>query len=325
MIEEIVGFDTANPLVLATKGSVGQNGNNFFEDTKLMQAMLNNVPPGKGGPTPKLVVDGSPGRLTIAAIKRFQAANGCVADGRVDARGKTVHTLVNAQLASGAPIPKFSGLRAATAKEVGPILSAANFPTGQINRASSFVQPVQAVQSFAGQPVGAPPLGVRGSTGFGAPFTRSGWIIENSVGSFDFTVKDTGAYVSRMTIFREADPTDRFNLTMAGVIKTVSLKDGAPLGFDFATPAFTSTTGVLFRGLLGFAPISRANFAGLCGLAFAGVNAPTGHGVSTILFQFQWVPTGPPGANTTFAIMAGVQKGVPGPSAGGGSAIAVPV
>ena len=49
MIEDVVGFDTATPVVLATKGSVGQNGNNFFEDTKLIQSMLNNVPPGDGG------------------------------------------------------------------------------------------------------------------------------------------------------------------------------------------------------------------------------------------------------------------------------------
>jgi len=49
VIEEILGFDTATPLVLATKGSVGQNGNNFFEDTKLIQSLLNNVPPNKGG------------------------------------------------------------------------------------------------------------------------------------------------------------------------------------------------------------------------------------------------------------------------------------
>lgn len=320
MIEEILGFDTATPVVLATKGSVGQNGNNFFEDTKLIQSLLNNVPPSKGGATAKLAVDGSPGRLTIAAIKRFQTANACVADGRIDARGKTIHALVNAQMASGNPLPRFAGLRAATTEEIAPIVTAANFPTSRIGRVSSSAQPTQRVQAFAGQP-----LAVRGSSGFGAPFTRSGWVIENSVGSFDFTVKDTGGYGARMTIFREDDPSDRFNLTMAGVIKTVGLKDGLPVGFDFATPAFTSTTGVLFRGLFGFAPISRASFLGLCGLAFAGVNAPTSHGVSMILFQFQWVPFGPPGANTTFAIMAGVQKGIPGPSAGGGSAIAIPV
>lgn len=319
MIEDVVGFDTATPVVLATKGSVGQNGNNFFEDTKLIQSMLNNVPPGDGGPTTKLAVDASPGPLTIAAIKRFQTANACVTDGRVDARGKTIHALVNAQIASGAPLPGFAGLRAATTEEVAPILKAAAFPTSRIGKA------VPTAQAFAGQPVAARSLAVRGSTGFGAPFTRSGFIIENSVGSFDFTIKDTGGFVSRMTIFREDDPSDRFNLTMAGVIKTAGLKDGSPVGFDFATPAFTSTNGILFRGLFGFGPISRASFAGLCGIAFAGVNAPTSQGVSTILFQFQWVPAGPPGANTTFAIMAGVQKGVPGPSAGGGSTIAIPV
>ena len=322
MIEEVLGFDTATPVVLATQGSVGQNGNNFFEDTKLIQSMLNNVPPSSGGPTTQLAVDASPGPLTIAAIMRFQSANACVTDGRVDARGKTIHELVNAQIASSAPLPNFAGLRAATTEEVAPILKAANFPTSRISNAAPTAQTTQA---FAGQKVAARSRAVRGSSGFGAPFTRSGWIIENSVGSFDFTINDTGGFVSRMTIFREDDRSDRFNLTMAGVIKTAGLKDGSPVGFDFATPAFSSTTGVLFRGLFGFGPISRASFAGLCGIAFAGVNAPTGDGVSTILFQFQWLPAGPPGANTTFAFMAGVQKGVPGPSAGGGSTIALPV
>jgi hypothetical protein len=52
MIEDVVSFDTATPVVLATKGSVGQNGNNFFEDTKLIQSMLNNVPPGKSALRP---------------------------------------------------------------------------------------------------------------------------------------------------------------------------------------------------------------------------------------------------------------------------------
>jgi len=134
------------------------------------------VPPSKGGPTAKLAVDGSPGRLTIAAIQRFQAANACVADGRIDARAKTIHALVNAQMGSGNPLPRFAGLRAATTEEIAPIVTAANFPTSRIGRVSPSAQPAQTVQAFAGQPVAAQPLAVRGSSGFGAPFTRSGWV-----------------------------------------------------------------------------------------------------------------------------------------------------
>jgi peptidoglycan hydrolase-like protein with peptidoglycan-binding domain len=317
MFEQVIAYDAAAPVVLATKGSVGQHGNNYFEDTKLMQSMLNNVAARQGGPLTKLAVDGSPGPLTIAAIKRFQSANGCVVDGRIDARGKTARKLVEVQVASGAPLPKFAGLRPATTEELAPVLAGARFPASRIKQAN---RDSQTTQAFARQS-----LAVGGSSGFGAPFTRAGWTIDNSVGSFDFSVKDTGAYFSRMTIFRDDDNSDRFNLTMAGIFKSIGIKDGPPIGFDWATPSMTSTTGVVFRGLAGFGPISRASFAGLCGIAFASINVQTGHGASLVLFQFQWIPAGPPGGNTGFAFMLGEQKGMPGPSAGAGSAIALPV
>jgi hypothetical protein len=315
MFEQVIGYETPRPVILSTKGSVGQNGNNYYEDTKLIQSMLNNVHPGKGGPTAKLAVDASPGPLTIAAIKRFQSANGCVADGRVDARGKTALKLIQVQLASGAPLPKFAGLRAATTDDVAPIRSAANFSTASIR--------IDPVRSFAGQQFAVTSTSTS-SSGFGAPFTRSGWTIDSSVGAFDFSFKDTGAYFSRMTIFRDNDPSNRFNLTMAGGFKSVSVKDGPPIGFDWANPSMTSSTGVLWRGLAGFGPISRASFLGLCGIAFASLNVHTGHGASLILFQFGWIPAGPPGGNVAFAFMLGEQKGMPGPSAGAGSTLAVP-
>ena len=54
-----------------------------------MQSMLNAVPMGKGGAAPALASDGICGGMTMSAIKRFQAANQCYADSRIDAGGIT--------------------------------------------------------------------------------------------------------------------------------------------------------------------------------------------------------------------------------------------
>ena len=169
------------------------------------------MPPGDGGPTTKLAVDASPGHQAVSDRQRMRYR-------RTGRRPWQDHPRAGERSdCLGRPAARFAGLRAATTEEVAPILKAADFPTSRIGKA------VPTAQAFAGQPVAARSLAVRGSTGFGAPFTRSGFIIENSVGSFDFTIKDTGRFVSRMTIFREDNPPDRFNLTMAGVIKTAGL------------------------------------------------------------------------------------------------------
>jgi len=103
-------------------------------------------------------------------------------------------------------------------------------------------------------------LAVRGSSAFGAPFTRSGWIIENSPGSFDVTFKDTGGFVARMTIFREHDLSDWFNLNMARAIKTVGIKDGSPLCFDFAIdPPHLAPRLCAARGTKVYTTISRTS------------------------------------------------------------------
>lgn len=318
MIEEVVGFDSTRPVVLATKGSVGTSGNNYYEDIKLVQSMLNNVPPTAGGPANKLAVDASPGPLTIQAIKRFQAANGCVCDGRVDARGRTIRALIAAQIASQKPLPTFAGLRPATADDVAPARAGFDFPTRRPHHS-----PSDAVGA-GGNAVGVRgnTVGAGGNSGFGAPFTRAGWTIDNSVGAFDISVSDTGFYSARMTIFRDADPTDNFTATMVGGFKSVS--KGPPISADIALPSFTSTKGVIFRGLNGFTPISRPSFLGLCGFAFVGIN-PASAGASLNLFQFNWIPAGPPGMCMGFAFMAGVQGGIPGVSAGAGSALVIPV
>ena len=58
-------------------------------DVVTVQKALNDVTPALGGPVEKLVPDGKVGRLTIAAIERFQLHHFGFKDGRVDLFGKT--------------------------------------------------------------------------------------------------------------------------------------------------------------------------------------------------------------------------------------------
>jgi hypothetical protein len=48
--------------------SVGANRTNRSDDVKIVQALLNKVPSGKGGPSPALEVDGLAWAKTINAI-----------------------------------------------------------------------------------------------------------------------------------------------------------------------------------------------------------------------------------------------------------------
>ena len=75
--------------------SVGENGTNFKNDVTTVQELLNGVSPEKGGPSPKLDVDGLVGPKTIGAIKHFQkvACEFKFPDGRVDPGQKTITKL----------------------------------------------------------------------------------------------------------------------------------------------------------------------------------------------------------------------------------------
>ena len=75
-------------------GSVGKGGKNRFEDVLTIQYLLNCVPASKGGPSKELVLDALCGNLTNAAIIKFQQAALGFADGRVDAGGQTINTLL---------------------------------------------------------------------------------------------------------------------------------------------------------------------------------------------------------------------------------------
>jgi hypothetical protein len=90
------GAATGGGAVIIT-ASVGLGGVNRPDDVKKIQELLNDVRPEKGGPTPKLVVDGMCGPLTRAAIRNFQIRQQlAVKDSRVDPAGPTLQQL-NAQ------------------------------------------------------------------------------------------------------------------------------------------------------------------------------------------------------------------------------------
>lgn len=77
-------------------GVVGLGRQNTKNDVKLVQQLLNAVPPQDGGPVPLLVEDGIVGSKTNAAINTFQRKIlGGFSDGHVDPGGKTINTLKN--------------------------------------------------------------------------------------------------------------------------------------------------------------------------------------------------------------------------------------
>jgi len=328
LIDEIIGVDTKRPVLLTTQGSVGFGGRNLVEEVRLVQALLNNVPAVQGGPTSALAVDGKCGPLTIGAIQRFQRAKLGMADGVVDARNRTIRALVLSSIETGKPIPMGPVTRLATPDEVRGTGWVLGFPFDKLQNAVAGAPSLPIPQSPIRADARASLVG-SASSGFGRPFTPSGWTIDNSVGSFDITIKDTGVYAATMEVFFDSDPSVRQRLKIAGVIKSFSPSGGPPFGADLALPSFAATQGKIIRGLTGFAPINAMSFTGVCGISFAGINAQLGvggrNGVSGTLIQFQWIPAAPPGACLGFALMVGVQVGVPGASAGGGTGVCVPL
>jgi peptidoglycan hydrolase-like protein with peptidoglycan-binding domain len=89
-------------MTVTITASVGVGGANRMADVKAIQQALNDLPPGAGGPDPKLAVDGIAGPKTNAAILNFQKANlGLTQDGRIDPTGSTLRML-NARLDASA-------------------------------------------------------------------------------------------------------------------------------------------------------------------------------------------------------------------------------
>jgi len=89
-------------------GSVGQGGKNNLDDVKVVQSLLNSVPPAQGGASPRLVTDGKAGSKTVQAISRFQTNQLGHSDGRVDPGKTTFNKLV----ALAGPDGNFQGFSA---------------------------------------------------------------------------------------------------------------------------------------------------------------------------------------------------------------------
>lgn len=79
--------------VASISASVGAGGANRTRDVQIVQQLLNDVPPERGGPEPPLVVDGIAGPLTRGAISKFQRARLGFSDGRVDPDRQTLAAL----------------------------------------------------------------------------------------------------------------------------------------------------------------------------------------------------------------------------------------
>lgn len=310
MLPEMLAVLSERPRVLTTSGSVGQGGDNRPDDVRLIQNLLNVVPASEGGPATKLAVDGLVGPKTVAAISRYQSNHLGFSDGRVDARNKTIRHLVEFVLTKQ-PLPDQPGLTTPKPNEVNAIRSFISQP----------FPPVRASGAVSTRGVAGASALVGGNPGFGAPFTASGWTINNNAFSVDVAVKDTGVYVAKMEIFQDANPSVRANLAILGGFKAISPKRSLPLSVDIALPSFNSTQGKIIRGLMGFNPISPFSFIGLVQFGFIGASLGPGGGAVNV-FQFGWVPAPPlPGNCIGFAVMVGEQKGIPGVSLGGGTGI----
>lgn len=78
------------------------------------------------------------------------------------------------------------------------------------------------------------------STGFGPPFSLSGWTIDNNALSVDGSYNDTGVYIAFLEIFEDAGPNQRQKLKIVAGFKSVS-RSATKAGFDIALPSFPGT------------------------------------------------------------------------------------
>jgi hypothetical protein len=101
---------------MGISASVGRGGVNHPADVTYVQQLLNRIALNRGGPNPPFMLFGTPGDKLSQAILRFQQAN-CpgIADGRIDAGGRTLSQLTSMANALGGavddpgagPVPKF--------------------------------------------------------------------------------------------------------------------------------------------------------------------------------------------------------------------------
>jgi hypothetical protein len=304
MIPTFFGEDGSSPLLITMSGSVGQGGINKPADVKIVQTLLNAVGAPFGSP---LAVDGRIGSKTITAISKFQRGTMAgFADGRVDAPGKTIANLADMASARSASFAPVEGLELAKSTD---ILAADSVFSLPVNRIQSSVRPAITTSLVQGG------RSQDRNSGFGAPFTTSGWTIDNNATTIDASVKDNGIFIAFIEVFMDDDPSIRQRLNIVAFLRGKS--KGPPVGFDFSLPSFKSTKGTIIRGLSGFGPISRFNFVGVVNIGTIGISALNKGGGMTI-FQFQWGGPAPPGLCMGFTAMVGEQAGLPGVAFAGG-------
>jgi peptidoglycan hydrolase-like protein with peptidoglycan-binding domain len=178
------------------KGSVGFGGKNQSTDVKLVQQMLNAVPSARGGAFPALAPDGVCGPLTNGAIRKFQGANQCPTDGRMDVGGTTEKTII-AVLDGLGKLAALLGA-AASAASAGPGSAASGLPGAPGGPNSPvrrrYVTTARSLVPAEGLTVGG--TGPAGKTGCGEfpgrVFTRLPVILPGMPGAFKVQVAGAG-------------------------------------------------------------------------------------------------------------------------------------
>jgi hypothetical protein len=183
------------------KGSVGFGGKNQPADVKLVQAMLNALPLGKGGAVPQLTPDGICGSMTNSAIKRFQAANQCYPDSRVDVAGKTEKTLLDLLDQLGKLASVLGGAATSASKPSGPTVAGPSSPVRRkyVQTARMLVPPTGLTTGGSG------PAGATGCGEFpGRVFTKLPVIPPGQPGAFKVHVPGAGTiYLTSPTTWWE--------------------------------------------------------------------------------------------------------------------------
>jgi len=110
--------------------SVGRGGANAKDDTRLIQELLNSVPPLEGGPDRLLAEDGLIGPRTQAAIDKYQSTVLSQPDGRIDPDGPTIKALAGKICELPAILPGRLGLNARPNQKAGSPAAPAAAPSG---------------------------------------------------------------------------------------------------------------------------------------------------------------------------------------------------
>ncbi|MDP3196341.1 peptidoglycan-binding protein [Tabrizicola sp.] len=186
------------------RGSVGFGGQNQRADVQLVQTLLNAVPAARGGAFPALATDGLCGPMTAGAIRRFQSANQCLADSRIDVAGKTERTLLLLldQLGKlAALLGGMTGPAPAPQLPAGPTQAGPNSPVRR-----RYVQTAKSLVPPTGLTVGG--SGPKGATGCGEfpgrVFNRLPVIPPGQPGAFKVQVAGAGTlYLTSPTTWWE--------------------------------------------------------------------------------------------------------------------------